>query len=217
MSIDQSSLLQKRESSALRKLVNTVESYVRQSIAENTKQAYQSDWNHFESWCHSHGLEAAPAEPETVAGYISAMASGDTESGRVYAASTIQRRLTSIRVVHESQGFDDPTDDSRVRQTWQGIRRDADVQTEEVGRKALLSREIHQIVDTLDENSVKGRRDRALILLGFATGMRRSELVSLEVRDLEFKSKGLVVHIRQSKTDQEGQGRKASVHHSEKY
>lgn len=217
MSIDQSPEVRRTDSSALQKLVTKVESYVRQSISENTKKAYRSDWRHFDSWCHQNELESLPATPETVASYISALASGQNQANKSYAASTIQRRLTSLRVVHQTQNHEDPTDDERVEKVWQGIRRDNEVQTKQVGRKALLSSEIHQVVDAIDTDNLKGKRDRALVLIGFATGMRRSELVSVTVENLHFKDEGLVIDVPKSKTDQEGEGRQASVHYGDDY
>ena len=198
---------------AIGSLLDKVQEFVDQSVSENTKRAYRADWSHFRQWCDTHSVDPLPAQPATVASYISALASGDgTPDGEPFAASTIQRRLTSIRVLHRAQECDDPTDSELVEKTWKGIRRDDNVQVDQNGRAALLTPHIRRMVDSLDTDTVKGKRDRALILLGFATGARRSELAQLDVDDLDFRPEGVVVHIRQSKTDQEGTGRTPSLH-----
>ncbi len=186
-------------------LSQSVQKYVGQSMSENTLRAYQSDWNHFEAFCTEKGFEARPALPNTVAAYISHLADSD------YRASTIQRRLTSIRVVHRGNGFDDPTDSELVEKTWKGIRRDENVSVGKDGREPLLTSHIHRIVESIDTDTDKGLRDRALILIGYATGMRRSELSALDRDDLDFRAEGVLIHIRQSKTDQTGEGREVSV------
>jgi hypothetical protein len=113
-----------------------VRRYVDQSVAENTRRAYAADWRHFEGWCTAHALEPLPAAPETVAAYLSALADGSAaEDGAPYAAATIRRRRTSIRIVH---GAGDPTDTELVQKTWRGIRRDENVRVDQEGREALL-------------------------------------------------------------------------------
>lgn len=187
------------EESANRRLSN--------ALADNTKRAYRSDVDHFDKWCSRHSLDSLPATPRTVHLYINALA----DDG--YKASTIQRRLSSIRKVHRTAGEPDPCDTEIVEQSWKAIRRDTDVKVAQQGRSALLTDQIHSMADSLDGDTDKVRRDRALILLGFATGARRSELAALDVEDLEFRPEGVLIHIRQSKTDQTGEGRVASVHY----
>lgn len=206
------------EPQVLGPLAEKVRAFVDNSVSENTRRAYRSDWKHFRDWCVAHEVSPVPAGPETVASYLAAMASGAARpSGDRYTASTIQRRLTALRVLHRAQGHDDPTDSELVQKTWKGIRRDDDVQVTQVGREALLTPHIRQMVDEVDCDSLKGLRDRAIILLGFATGARRSELAALDVEDLDFRPEGVVVSIRSSKSDQEGVGRTPSVHHGSEY
>lgn len=197
-------------------LLDQVRAYVDQSVAPNTRRAYAADWRHFQSWCQIHRLEPLPASPKTVAAYLSALADGSaTEEGKPYTAATIRRRMTSIRIVHGAREAPDPTDTELVAKTWRGIRRDEDVSVAQKGREALLADHIRAVVEALEDDQLKGRRDRALVLVGYATGARRGELAALDVGDLDFRPEGMLVHIRRSKTDQAGRGRTASVHYGE--
>jgi len=199
-------------------LMDSVRDFVDQSISENTARAYRADWQHFTEWCRRHAVSPLPASSETVAAYISGLASGEAAADDTsYTASTISRRLTTIRVVHGARGAGDPTDTELVKKTWKGIRRDDEVDVDQNGRRALLTPHIRKMVDSLDDETIKGLRDCAMILLGFATGARRSELAGLDVDDLDFRAEGLVVHIRRSKADQEGRGRTPSIHYGGEY
>jgi site-specific recombinase XerD len=202
----------------LAQATDRVQRYVEQSMSENTRRAYKADWRCFTDYCQARGAEALPALSETVAAYISELADGSwgqTDGG--YAASTIERRLTTIRTLHRAKGHDDPTQSETVARTWQGIRRDDDVQVNQDGRGALLTEDIRAMVDHLDTDTTKGKRDRAILLLGYATGMRRSEIANLDVDDLDFRARGVVVHIASSKTDQQGEGRSPYATHGGEY
>jgi len=191
-----------------------VQHYIQQSMSENTRRAYKSDWACFTDWCEGQNFTPLPATSEAVADYISALALGDW--GRCadgYAASTIERRLTTIRVIHRARGHDDPTQHELVAKARKGLRNDDDVQVAQEGRRALLSEDVRAMVDALDTETTKGKRDAAILLVGLATGMRRSELAGLDVDDVEFRARGVVLHIQQSKTDQEGKGRAPYITH----
>lgn len=171
--------------------------------SEATKEAYRSDFQHFSDWCLRHDLSPLPAHPETVAFYITAMA----DEG--YAASTIQRRMVSISQAHKLTNHEPPTAKQVVREVWKGIRREVGVS--QTGKRALLTVEIRRIVHQLDPARLIDQRDAALLLIGFAGGLRRSELVGLDVRDVEERQEGLVLYLRRSKTDQEGEGQKVAI------
>lgn len=204
--------------SELGPLLDRIQQFVNQSVAERTREAYRADWEYFADWCGRQELEARPAASATVAAYLSALADGSAaRDGEPYAAATIGRRLTTIRLAHRAAGLEDPTDAELVDKTWRGIRRDDDVAVDREGRVPLLAEDIRRLVDALDEETLKGARDRALILLGYTTAARRSELAALDVGDLEFRPQGVVVQIRQSKTDQEGVGRTPTVHYADDY
>lgn len=183
-------------------LADQARDYAGQAKAANTLRAYRSDWGDFTAWCGAHGLEPLPASPETVALYLAAL----VDAGR--KTSTLRRRLSAISQAHQAAGLESPTRDGRVRLVWSGIRRTHG--TAQVGKSPAVTADIRAMVGTLGE-SLAGVRDRALLLVGFAGALRRSELVGLDVADVEQTREGLVVTVRRSKTDQEGAGRRIGI------
>jgi integrase len=172
-----------------------VQELLHASISENTRRAYRSDLAHFLAWGG-----AIPTQPEVVASYLAEWA------GRLAVAS-LARRVASISRAHTSQGLKSPTRSDLVTGTLKGIRRTYGVAQYQV--TPILKEDLIAMVSDL--SGTKGIRDRALLLLGFAGAFRRSELVGLDVEDLEFVDRGLFVTLRRSKTDQEGAGRKVAI------
>lgn len=168
------------------------------SRAANTLKAYEADMADFRACCASQRppLEALPAQPMTVALYVAALAD-------VRKASTIRRRLSAISVVHQLAGFESPTTDAAVQAVWKGTRRTKG--TAATKKRAARTKVITLLVGPLG-TSLGDVRDRALLLMGFAGALRRSELVALDVDDVTEDSDGLVVTIRRSKGDQEAYG-----------
>jgi len=175
--------------------------FARQSKAENTLRGYRADWGDFCGWCESHTLCPLPASAEVVASYIAECA-GHLKVG------SVQRRLNAIAEAHKAMGVESPTHTATVRNTMKGIRRvKGTVQTQ---KTAALTDDVRAMLDATDAGII-GTRDRAIILLGFASAFRRSELVALDVADCIFSRDGLTVTLRRSKTDQDGQGRKIGI------
>jgi site-specific recombinase XerD len=164
--------------------------------APSTRKAYGTDFRIFKAWCEARGVAALPAAPETVAAYLAAQA-GNSK------ASTIGRRVAAIRYAHKLASMPLPTDAEGVKATMRGIRRTFG--SARVRKAPAVAGKMLGMVATAPDKLV-GLRDRALLLLGFAGAFRRSELVALDVVDLEENETGLLVIIRSSKTDQEGQG-----------
>lgn len=171
------------------------------SWASATLRAYRSDWRDWEAYCNARGLTMLPADPLAVAGYLSALAKGTWGAPRKVA--TIERRKAAISHIHIESGHPDPANDPRIPRVLKGIRRQLTVKREQ--KSALRAEDVKRMVKTLGKDP-RGLRDRALILLGFATACRRSELAGLLVSDLRNHRDGLIVEIRRSKTDQEGEG-----------
>ncbi|MBX9581124.1 MAG: tyrosine-type recombinase/integrase [Gemmataceae bacterium] len=175
--------------------------YLNKSRAANTRRAYRADWADFKAWCARYRRPAVPTAPETVAFYLA-------DRSQDLKTSTLARRLATIAEAHRAAGFDPPTKAAQVRLVWAGIRREKGVAQNHV--RPVLIRHIRLMVAHLPD-SLLGVRDRALLLLGFAGAMRRSELVGLDVTDLAVSDEGLVLLIRRSKTDQIGLGRKVGI------
>jgi site-specific recombinase XerC len=184
--------------------LNAARTYAQQSLSEATRTAYVSDWRAFEGWCADRGVEALPASPASVAAFLAAMAE------RGLRPATIARRCAAVRHFHRVTGVDPlPTDAAIVKTTMKGLRRSLGAAQ---AKKAPATNVVaKRLVDSLPDDSLKGRRDRALLMLGFAGAFRKSEFVALDVKDLEFVDEGVRVTIRRSKTDQEAKGQTIAV------
>jgi integrase len=177
-------------------LPETVASYVRDSLALNTRRAYLSDLAEFERWGGS-----IPASAETVATYLAARAN-------TLAVASLVRHLVSVSKAHEARGLPNPTRSELVRATMRGIKRTRGSAQREA--KPLLRDDLLLVLDSMGDG-LKDIRDRALLLIGFAGALRRSELVGLDVGDIEHVRQGIVLTLRRSKTDQDRQGRKIGI------
>lgn len=182
--------------------MGSVRAYIAAEKSDNTRKAYGSDWADFSNWCNSADLQPLPAEPATVARYLAQLADGGRKT------ATIQRRLAAIRAVHKAAGFEPPTNAEGVKATMRGIRRQLRCRPT---RKAPATSEVLHIVLAHLPKTLAGLRDRALLLVGFAAALRRSELSALHVRHIERRSRGIVLHIDHSKTDQEARGEQIPV------
>jgi integrase len=177
----------------------SVADYVRESLAENTRTAYLSDLSHFERWGGR-----IPAPPETIAAYL--VAHADT-----LGVATLRRRLAALAKVHRSKGMETPTANELVKSTLRGLKRIKGSAQRQA--KPLVKEDLFLVLEAMGTR-LKDIRDRALLLVGFAGGFRRSELVSLRACDVEPVRQGIVITLRRSKTDQEGAGRKIGIPHA---
>lgn len=181
--------------------------FIRESLSAATRRAYASDCRVFASWCAEQGLAALPSSPEVVAMFLARQA----EAG--VTPATLTRRVAAIRYAHEGAGHESPTKGKAVAATLKGIRRAFGAPPT---KKAPATVErVSEMVARCPE-TLQGKRDRALLLLGFAGAFRRSELAALTVADLEEAPEGLRVTIRQSKTDQEAQGQTIAIYNGGK-
>lgn len=178
------------------RLLKRTRAYVNASKADNTKKTYRAAWKDFAGFCAYHRTIALPASPETVAAYITLLADGQK-------VSTLQVKLAAIAFAHRAQKLPDPTRDERVTIVMEGIRRTLGVRAR--GKPAILREQLVAMTGALSQD-LRGQRDRAILLFGFAGAWRRSELVSLQVEDLLFRRDAVVATIRRSKTDQTGEG-----------
>ena len=167
-----------------------------------TRRAYRSDARDFIAWCEGQGAEPLPALPRTVARYVTHLA------GLGRAVTTIDRRVAAIAAMHRLAGHDTPTGSEAVRAVLSGIRNTLGRRPKK--KQALTVDLVAKVVRKIP-GDLPGLRDRALILLCFGAALRRSELVGLDVADLDWHRKGVLVRLRRSKTDQTGEGRTVAV------
>lgn len=172
--------------------------------SDATRRAYAADWRDFERWCATHDLIVLPADPENVAVYLSSLATAGKK------LSTVRRRAAAIGHFHERAGHHNPATHTGVRATLEGIARR--IGSAPIKKAALTVDMLEKVVRKIPED-LAGLRDRAVILLGFAGALRRSELTALDLADVTRHPKGLVVSIRRSKTDQTGRGITKAIPH----
>jgi site-specific recombinase XerD len=179
-------------------LLDKVDQYSRAAQSVNTTRAYRSDWRQFEAWCDRYGLPSIPASPTAVALHLTALA----EVGR--SVSTVRRRCAAIARAHRIAGQTSPTADPSVMTVLEGIAR---VHGSAPNKKTALLRDpLLEVIDRIDTSENAGLRDRAVLLVGFALGLRRSELVAIQVKDISPSPDGVTIRIARSKTDQQGRG-----------
>jgi site-specific recombinase XerD len=178
------------------------QAFATKSKADETVRAYRHDFALFEIFCAANGHASMPATPAAVAEFLA------SETARGCKASTLTRRVASIRYRHKLNGHPSPTDDETARATLSGIKRV--IGAEQTAKTAATADVIGELLKRCP-NTLTGKRDRALIALGFAGAFRRSELVALEVTDLTETPDGLRVLVRRSKTDQTGHGQEVAM------
>ncbi len=178
--------------------------YVEAASSANTRRAYAADWKHFSGWCRRQGLALLPPDPQTVGLYITACAAGTASGDRkVNSVSTIERRLSSLSWNYAQRGQPLDRKDRHIATVMAGIRNKHASPPRQ--KEAILPEELIGMLETLDRGSLRGLRDRAMLLLGFAGGLRRSEITGLDVgRDqtedgrgwIEILDKGMLVTLR---------------------
>ena len=173
---------------------------LKNSKANNTVRAYESDFRDFSLFCIRNGLKYLPTEPKILSLYL-------THLSKNCKFSTLKRRIASIKVIHKMKGHYLDSNHPIIMENLLGIKRVNGAYQKP--KKPLLINNLKKIIKVIDDkekNETKRIRNKSLILVGFAGGFRRSELVNLDHDDLEFVEEGLKIFIKKSKTDQEGLG-----------
>ena len=183
---------------------------LKNSKAQNTLRAYQSDFRDFSAFCSKNGFSAIPTQPKIIALYL-------THLSKSSKFSTLKRRLASISVLHKLKGHYLDTKHPIIMENLHGIKRT--LGSRQKAKKPILINDLRLIIKAIDEektetkNHVQAKfrnqeklRNKALILIGFAGGFRRSELVNIDYEDIEFVTEGVKILIKRSKTDQSGEG-----------
>ena len=185
-------------SAEIDRLLDEAEQDVADATPENTKRAYRGDLDRFVRWCEENNASSLPAQPEVIAAYVRHL----VEDGKKIA--TIERALAAISVAHRLKGHEpSPTSSKAVRKVVSAQKRLLGTLQRQVNPVSV--EHLQRLVRELPGN-VAGARDRAVLLMGFAGAFRRSELVSLDVEDIEDVSEGIRFLLRGSKTDQEHRG-----------
>ena len=164
-------------SGTLDRLVDAAREYAKVSTAENTNKAYAADWKHFARWCRMKGTDPLPPSTEMVGLYLADLAA-PTGPSPALLVSTIDRRLSGLAWNYVQRGFSLDRKDRHIASVLAGIKRKH--ARPPVQKEAILPEDILAMVGTLPFD-LRGLRDRAILLLGYAGGLRRSEIVSLDV------------------------------------
>ena len=167
---------------------------LKNSKANNTLRAYQSDFRDFTAFCSRNGFSSMPTQPKILALYI-------THLSKSSKFSTLKRRIASISVIHKLKGHYLDTKHPIIMENLHGIKRT--LGSRQKAKKPILINDLKLIINVIDKEKI---RDKALILIGFAGGFRRSELVNIYYEDIEFVPEGVKILIKRSKTDQSGEG-----------
>ena len=173
---------------------------LKSSKANNTLRAYKSDFKEFCGFCAKHGFHSLPTEPKVVSLYLPHL----SKNSKI---STLRRRLVSIGMVHKLKGHYLDTKHPIIIENLLGIKRVKG--SYQKGKKPILINHLKSIINVIDEqkiDEIKKARDKALLLVVFAGGFRRTELISIDHEDLEFVTEGVKIIVKKSKTDQFGEG-----------
>ena len=175
---------------------DTVRAYVEAGIAPATRRGYKADLEHFRAWGGD-----IPTTDIQLAAYLA-------EHATILKAATLTRRLAAISIAHKAQHLPSPVGSPLIRATMRGVRREHGTAQRQAA--PLLREDLFVVLGAMGDR-LKDLRDRALLLIGFAGGLRRSELAAINLIDVERVREGIILTIRRSKTDQDGVGRKIGV------
>ena len=172
---------------------------LKSSKAKNTLRAYKADYKDFTVFCIKHGFKSMPSDPKVISLYL-------THLSQNSKFSTLKRRLASISVIHKLSGHYVDTKHPMITENLMGIKRAKG--SYQKAKKPILINDLKLIINVIDKdkNEKRTAKNKALILIGFAGGFRRSELVDIMYEDIDFVNEGVKIFIRRSKTDQSGEG-----------
>ena len=173
---------------------------LRNSKSSNTLRAYKADYNDFSLFCSKNNFQSMPTQPKIMSLYL-------TYLSKTSKYSTLKRRLASISVLHKMKGHYIDTKHPIIIENLMGIKRK--IGSNQKSKKPLLINDLKSLIEAIHQSNEKDKRkirDKALVLIGFSGGFRRSELVDIEYQDIEFVSEGVKIFVKRSKTDQSGEG-----------
>ena len=186
----------------LTKLQEEAREFARRSKGVGTVRLYDREWRRFVSWCSAKNKKALPADHETVSLYV-------TDLARSMSVASMNVSVAAISQAHQAAGLASPTQTPSFRAVWRGIRRTLGV-APKAQKTPTTTDIVRAMLDELPDGLI-GIRDRTLILVAFASAMRRSELVEADVSSVKFVERGMEITVVRSKTDQEGAGHVVAV------
>jgi integrase len=191
--------------------------YLFNDLSESTRRVYRVQWDAFEAWCSENGADSLPAGKGAVLSYL-------TERGPDRSKSWVGQAAAAIRKAHERVGLQSPTDAPSVKSVIRGLKREHGTPAEP--KAAARTDHIRHMVEAIRTPKpedgagparragwLRALRDEALLLLGYAAALRRSELAAVRREHVMFNPKGLELLIPRSKGDQEGEGRTVGVNY----
>ena len=184
----------------IRELEEETLNNLRNSKAKNTLRAYKADYKDFSLFCSKNNFQSMPTEPKIMALYL-------THLSKISKYSTLKRRLASISVLHKMKGHYIDTKHPIIMENLMGIKRTNG--SNQKGKKPILINDLKALINVIHdslEKDLRKIRDKAIVLIGFSGGFRRSELVNIYYEDLEFVAEGVKIFVKRSKTDQSGEG-----------
>lgn len=189
-------------------IVESAKDYQKESRAKRTRRAYSVAWRLFSEWCAAHGRCPLPASPETVAGWITALADG-TDGGKPRSRATISLYLSAITTAQRTAGHAFDRSNAVLVETWRGISRVKAGEGIERQAAPILGKDLQRLLEGLGGRAIDVR-DGALLSLGWAAALRRSEVVGLDwaelgegVGFLRLEERGAVVTLARSKGSQD--------------
>lgn len=186
-----------------KELTSAIETFLINSFSPKTAKAYKKDFEIFADWCLIFNLSPLPAHHETIAAFLADQAKNGIK------VSTLNRRIAAIKAHHGAKGLDSPTSHPYVKVMLKGIKRT--IGAAQNKKAPIIAGRLEKMVAFCDTSELRGLRDRAILLIGFAGAFRRSEIVALNFEDLERTPEGIKITIRKSKTDQEGLGQTIAI------
>ena len=208
------SLVKNREKKIPWNKSKELDKFIDSSLSENTAHGYTYDWKEFVTWCEVNKKPSLPASYDTIGEYLKHLSKiSSPQTKQPYKQSTIKRKLYAIVKHQRKNGYGVDTQIPYITDVLKTIATDKGVKQN--SSDPLSKVEIRTIIDSINidkKSKINSQiRDKALILLGFITGMRRSELVDLNRFDVETRIEGIVINIKKSKTDQKGYGREIAI------
>lgn len=186
------------------------------SLAASTRYAYSRHVVAFEQWCAKRGIKPFPTAPDLLLAYVEHRSRDsvdeDGQPRKAIGARTLGQAIAAIKEEHTRRNLPLPDLEGRRKRALKGLRKRVRRRDREEKARPLTPDELKQITRCIADGDKSGRRDRALLLIGFLGALRRAELSALDVEDITRTAEGLVLQIRRSKTDQEGEGQSVALH-----